>query len=163
MEQQVDPIIKTYFDLIKANAGSFRSYYYGDPVRIPASSLPALIGTRRATSTTWSDSANDEHTMELVFTVVIDIRPNISDDTTLVPGWNALFDLVEGRDPDTLLLKSQSLLNILRHNFAPANNLWTSMRTPTRVEYGLVANKRQPGQWSIEAAITTAASFIQLR
>jgi hypothetical protein len=163
MPQKVDPIIKIYFDLIAANTDVFKAFYYGDPIRIPMSSLPAICCSRRMTGAKPGDSANDQHDMQLVFTIVADIRKDWSDDVTKVPGWATLYDIVEGRDPATLLLKSTSLLNILRHNRDVANNVWTDMATATRVDYGLVANKRQPGAWSIEAALTTTVSLVQLR
>jgi hypothetical protein len=162
-QQLVDPIIKLYFDLIAKNTNAFKAFYYGDPIRIPASSLPAICCSRRMTGAKPEDSANDQHDMQLVFTVITDIRSDFSDDVTKVPGWAQLYDIVEGRDPATLLLKTTSLLNILRHNRDVANNVWTDMATPTRVDYGLVANKRQPGNWSIEAALTTTVSLVQLR
>lgn len=162
---QVDPIIKKYFDLIKATNAGFKGYYYGDPVRVPTSMMPALIGARRMTNAMQSTNSEDEHQIQLVFTVVTDIRKDISDETTLVAGWNSLYDLVEGRDPKTLLLKPQSLLYILRHNISidTPHQLWTDIRTPTKVDYGLVANKRLPGAWSIEAAVTTTANLVQFR
>lgn len=163
-DQQRDPIIQKYFDLIKAANPDLKGYFFGDPVRIPASFMPAICGSRRMTSVNYGSSAEDEHSMQLVFTVVSDVRKDISDETQLVPGWNTLFDLIEGRDPATLLLKPNSLLYILRHNFAVQSGLlWTDVRTATKVDYGLVANKRQPGAWSIEAAITTTCTLVQLR
>lgn len=165
-QQQVDPIIKKYFDLIKAsNPDAFKGFYYGDPVRIPTSMMPALIGARRMTNVAPTTNAEDEHVMQLVFTVVTDIRKDISDETQLTPGWNTLYDLVEGRDPETLLLKPQSLMYILRHHISldDAHQLWTDIRTPTKVDFGLVANKRMQGGWSIEAAVTTNANLVQYR
>ena len=163
-QQQQDPIIKLYFDLIKKSApDAFKAFYYGDPIRIPASFLPAVIGTRRMTQTTYGTSQEDEHSMQIVLTVVTDIRKDISDETQLVPGWNRLFDIVEGRDPTTLLLKTTSLLNMIRHGYALANNVWTDVRTATKVDYGLVSNKRAPGAWSIEAALTTTCTLVQIR
>lgn len=160
-----DPVIKKYFDLIAANTNAFKAYYYGDPIRIPVSNLPALCASRRMTNVSYTTNAEDEHSMQIVFTVVTDIRKEWSDDVTKVPGWDALFDLVEGRDPATMLLKPGSLLNIIRHNFDidQAHQMWTDVRTPTKVDYGLVANKRMPGSWSIEAAITTTCTLVQIR
>lgn len=165
MAQIVDPVIKKYFDLIKANTDVFKQYYYGDPVRIPVSSLPVIIGTRKNTRTVKTTSAEDMHVFQLTFTVVTDVRKDFSDDVTIVPGWQSLYNIVEGRDPDTMLLNADSLLNIIRHNdgIDTAHQMWTDMSTPTTVDYGLVANKRQPGTWSIEAAITTTCTLVQLR
>lgn len=161
--QERDPILKLYADLIQKACPTIKAIYYGDPIRIPASSLPALIVTRRMSNATYGTSAEDEHAMQMVFTLVTDVRRDISDDSLLSPGWTRLFDMVEGRDPTTLLLKTNSLLYVLRHNFAVANNLWTDVQGPTRVDYGLVANKREKESWSLEAAITTTCTLVQLR
>jgi hypothetical protein len=162
----LDPIITKYFDLIRSKTGDlFRGFYYGDPIRIPASMLPAVIGARRATRTSTFTNAEDIHKMTLVFTVVSDVRTDIQDDTTLVPGNSRIYDMMEGRNPDTLALKDTSLLSILRTSIDidPAHQLWTDMTGPTQVEYGLVLNKRSQPSWSIEASITTVASLVQIR
>jgi hypothetical protein len=162
----MDPIIKKYFDIIKAATGdTFRAYYYGDPVRIPTSMTPAIIGARRATKTVTDTNAEDRHNMTLVFTVVADVRSDIQDDKTLVAGNQRIYDLIEGRDPATLQLKPTSLLYILRHNQAidESHQVWTDISTPSQVDYGLIANKRASPSWSIEGAITTTASLVQLR
>ena len=160
-----DPIIKKYFDLIQANTKAFKGFYYGDPIMIPTSMTPALIGARRATRTKTFTNAEDQHSMTLIFTIVADVRPDIQDDKQLVAGNNRLYDLMEGRDPTTLLLKSTSLLAILRHNIDidEAHQLWTDMSTPTQIDYGLVANKRAKPSWSIEGATTTVATLVQIR
>lgn len=161
----VDPVIQKYFDIIKAANPLFKGYYFGDPVRIPASMLPAIAGSRRGTQVTWGNNAEDEHYMQISFQVVTDIRKDISDETTLTPGWNTLFDLVEGRDPATMQLKPTSLLYILRHNFDidQGHQMWTDVKTPTKVDYGLVANKRQQDGWSIEAVVTITCTLVQIR
>jgi len=83
----------------------------------------------------------------------------------LVAGNQRLYDLMEGRDPETLALKPTSLLYILRHNadIDPAHDVWTDMATPTQIDYGLIANKRATPSWSIEGAITTVVSLVQSR
>lgn len=168
-QQLKDPIIKLYFDLIKANTGDFfKAYYYGDPIRIPTSFLPCIIGTKRASSTKTFTNVEDQSDMTLVFTVVTDIRRDISDETQLVPGWSKIFDIMEGRDPNTFLLKPESLMSILRHNVDVGQNkqIWTDVSTPTKIDYGLVMNKRGgtvEASWSIEAALSTVVSMVQLR
>jgi len=166
-EAPVDPIIKKYFDVIKAATGSaFKSYYYGDPIRIPNSSLPALIGARRSSRTSTASNAEDIHRITLVFTVVSDVRNDIQDDKTMTAGNARLYDLIEGRDESTLQLKSSSLLGILRKQaleLDPAHQLWGDIDSPTQIDYGLVANKRANPSWSIEGAITTVASLVQIR
>lgn len=161
-----DPIIKKYFDLIQANApGVFKGFYYGDPIRIPASMLPALVCARRQTQSTSFTNAEDEHNMQLVFTVVTDIRKDITDDTSFVPGLATLYDVIEGRDPTTFLLKSTSLMQILRHNvdLNAGIELWTDVSTATKVDYGMTLGKRKEDSWSLEGSITIVAKLVQLR
>ena len=160
-----DPILQKYADLVKANTNQFKAIYFGDPIRIPASSLPALILSRKQTQTSTTTNNEDQHMMVLVFTVVTDIRNTISDEKTLVPGQNDLYNIIEGRDPTTFQLKSDCLLNILRHNIDidQAHQIWTDISTPTKIDYGFVANKRQEASWSIEGTITAVASLVQQR
>lgn len=163
--QQVDPILKKYRDVIEANTKVFKVFYYGDPVKIPVSFMPALIIARRTTTTTTFTNVEDVHKMTLVFTIVTDIRKDISDETTLVPGTSSLYDIMEGRDPTTMLLKSESLLNILRHNIDidQAHQMWTDAGSGSKIDYGLVMNKRAVESWSIEGSLTVVCSLVQLR
>lgn len=163
--QQTDPIIQKYIDLVKANTSVFKAFYAGDPIVIPVSMMPALVVAKRQSTVTKTTNVEDIHMVTLVLTVVTDIRKDISDETTLVPGNATLYDIIEGRDPVTYLLKPQSLLYILRHNLGidPAHQIYTDINTPTKIDYGMVMNKRQAGSWSIEGAITAVASIVQLR
>lgn len=160
-----DPIITKYIDLIKSKTNNFKVFYYGDPVRIPTSSLPAVIISRRQTQTSTLSSTEDQHKMALVFTVVTDVRNDIQDDKTLVPGNTSLYDFMEGRDPTTYQLKPECLLNILRNNvnIDPSHQIWTDIDGATKIDYGLVMNKRMPESWSIEGTITAVVSLVQTR
>ena len=161
-----DPIIQKYFDLIKGITGdTFKAYYYGDPIRIPVSSMPAIIGSRRNTRAKTFTTSEDKYDMQLVFTIVADVRGEIQDDKQMVAGTNLLYDLMEGRDPATMLLKPASLAYILRHNvdIDSAHQIWGDIAASTSIDYGLVANKRANPSWSIEGTITTVASLVQIR
>jgi hypothetical protein len=160
-----DPILKMYVDLITSKTKVFRGIYFGDPVRIPVSMLPALIAAKKGTLTSPFSNTEDVHKTTLVFTVVTDIRADFSDETTMVPGNATLYDLMEGRDSTTMALKVTSLLGILRSNvnIDQEHQVWTDIDTPTRIDYGLVMNKRQQPSWSIEGALTTVASIVQSR
>lgn len=163
--QNIDPIIQLYIDLVKKNTNVFKAFYVGDPIRIPVSMMPCLIVARRMTTTEPYTNTEDIHNIQLVFTVVADIRKDISDETTLTPGNGTLYDIMEGRDPATYQLKPQSLLGILRKNVNVdrAHQIWTDIKSSTRIEYGLLINKRQENSWSIEGAITTQVAVVQTR
>lgn len=165
MPQTKDPILKKYADLITSKMPVFNVVYYGDPVRIPASLLPALIVAKRSTQTSTFTTTEDMHRVTIVITIVTDVRADFSEDTAMVPGNSTLYDLMEGRDPATYLLKPNSLLAVLRNNIDidQAHQIWTDIDAPTKIDYGLVMNKRQPASWSIEGALTTVASIVQPR
>jgi hypothetical protein len=171
MEIYQDPIIKKYIDLIKSVVGNdfFKGIYYGDPIRIPNSNLPALIiskdETRVSNSLEGGDSATDAHFIALTLTVVTDIRDELNDDKSIAPGIARLYDIIEGREASTLQLKTKSLLHILRNNIFvdTALGLRTDLGTITRVDYGLTVGKREQEAWAVEAQVEFIAHFTQLR
>lgn len=162
-----DPIIAKLIDLIKDNTGegTFHMYYQGDPLRIPASSLPALIISRAQTEAGQLNNAEDQHGMKMTLTVVADIRAELNDDQDIAPGTAKLYDLIEGRDATTYALKANSLLYILRHNIQldTAKNLRIDLGQNTRIDYGLTVGKRAPDAWAIEAQIDFVVHFTQVR
>lgn len=165
MQPYKDPIIKAYTDLIKANTNIFKAFYIGDPIRVPISNLPALIISKNETRIGKLSNAEDEHGIAMILTVITDIRADIKDDKEFAPGINSLYNIIEGRESDTLKLKTDSILHILRNNLVvdAAKNLRTDLTTITRADYGMTIGKRAPDMWAIEAQIEFVASFIQLR
>ena len=165
MEEYKDPIIQKYIDLIKDNTNIFKKFYIGDPVRVPTSMLPVCIISKNETRVGKSTNAEDKHGMALILTVITDIRADVRDDKELAPGTTSPYNIIEGREDDTLKLKADSILNILRSNIDVdiAHNLRTDLGSITRVDYGMTIGKRQPDQWAIECQIQFVANFLQLR
>jgi len=159
-----DPVITKIFELIKANTDVFKEFYYGDPIRVPASNLPAIIISREQTRVGNLTNMQDEHGMAMVMTIITDIRNDVSDYTNIVAGVNTLYDLVEGRNED-FTLKTQSLLNILRHNaeLDITHNLRIDLKSVTGAEYGMTLGKRTEEGWAMEAQIKFVMHFTQLR
>lgn len=162
-----DSILEKYINIIKAANGEFKTFYQGDPVRIPNSCLPCVIVAKSQTQAAQTSSSEDEHSVGIVITVVTDIRAELStgeNDSKIAEGVSKLYDLVEGRNAD-YSLKATSLLDILRSNqlLDVANNLRTDLSTPTRVDYGQTLRQRNPELWSVEARIEIVAQFIQTR
>lgn len=160
-----DPIITAYIDLIKSKTDIFKGIYYGDPISVPASSMPALIVSKVATELTEFDFANDEHNIQLNFTVVTDVRKDIQDDKTMAIGTNSLYAIIEGRNVDDWTLLPESLAQILRHNvdINQGKKLYTDVGTRTKISYGMTLNKRGEGMYGIEGSITIVAKFVQFR
>jgi hypothetical protein len=103
--------------------------------------------------------------MQMILTVITDIRHEIRDEKDIAPGIAQLYDLIEGRDATTLTLKTQSLLHILRNNVLvdATTGLRTDLDTITRVDYGMTVGKREPEAWSVEAQVEFVAHFTQVR
>lgn len=164
-----DPIIAKYIDLIKASTGErFKRFYQGEPTRVGTSILPCIIIAKRETRIGPLTNAEDEHGVALQLTVVVDVRKDLSteeNDAEILEGISTLYDYVEGRDPDTFELKSDSILDILRGNLVvdAAHNLRTELGTVSRVDYGLTLGDRPPEEWRIEARIDFVAHFTQVR
>lgn len=160
----IDPILKKYADIITAGNKEIKRVYFGDPVRIGSSELPALILAKVDTRVSNHTNAEDRHDIRISISVVTDIRDTISDDRQIVPGVNSLYNLMEGRESD-YTLKTDSILYLIRHNaeIDIANNLRTDIDSLTQVGYGMTMGKRGETSWSIEGTIELLASFTQIR
>jgi len=162
-----DPISKKYIDLIVGIVGEgfFKGIYYGDPIRIPNSNLPALIISKDETRISNITNTEDQHLMAFMITVITDIRNDINDDKAIAPGTASLYDIIEGREEDTLKLKTKSLLHILRNNVDVDTSLGlrTDLGSITRADYGMTIGKREIEAWAIEASIEFIAQFTQIR
>lgn len=161
-----DPILKKYVDLITGSTNRFKRVYYGDPLRIGASELPALIIAKVDTQVANLTNVDDIHNIRISLTVVTDIRDTISDEKTMVAGVNSLYNIIEGRD-EAYQLKTDSLLYILRHNVEidVAHNLRTDISTMSHIDYGMTIGKRgeNASSWAIEGTLDLTANFTQVR
>lgn len=160
-----DPIIAKYQQLVlTAMPGTFKGVYQGDPMNIPKSSLPALIISKAQTTIGQLTSAEDDHELSLILTVVADIRDERSDDPEMVPGIAQLYDIIEGRD-ENYKLKTGTVLNVLRSNITvdAALNLRTDLGSLTRADYGLTIGKRAQDAYAIEGQVEFVARYSQLR
>lgn len=166
MENEIykDPILVKYATLIGSKTKRFKRVYFGDPIRIPNSDLPALIISKVDTIAKNLTNAEDVHELRISFTVVTDIRNTITDDKTMVAGVNLLYNIMEGRNSD-YTLQNESLLNILRHNVEldVGNNLRTDLNTMSRIDYAMTIGKRAPEAWAVEGIIDITANFTQPR
>jgi hypothetical protein len=159
-----DPVIEKYIALIEANTSAYKRFYQSDPIRLPASMLPCCIISKTETRIGPITSAEDRHEMQLTLTVVTDMRAEIRDEKDIAPGTARLYELIEGRD-DTLQLKSDAILDILRTNLLvdASLGLRTDLETITQAEYGLTVGKRAPEQWAVEASVSFISHFVQTR
>ena len=164
-DQYKDPILRKYADLITSQNKVIKSVFFGDPIRIGASELPAMVIAKIDTRVSNQSNMEDRHDLRISITIVTDVRETVSEDKTMVRGVNALYNLMEGREESNYYLKSDSLLHILRNHVTidAANNLFTDLDSFTRIDYGMTLGKRGENMWAIEGTLELTATFIQLR
>jgi len=165
MQPYEDPILRKYIELIKVGVPELKSFYQGDPIRIPKSNLPALIISKSNTSIAPLTNAEDAYQMGIIITVITDMRDERSDDRDVIPGIAQLYDIMEGREETTYKLKTKSILHILRSNqiVDATYNLRTDLGSVTRADYGMTLGKRMPEGYAIEGQVEFLATYSQLR
>ena len=158
-----DPLSEKLFTLIDAgDGGAITSYYHGDPFMIPRSDLPALIASKDATEIRDNSISEDQHDIKIVLTLVTDIRDDFGETAGIVAGWQTLYDIFEGRDSN-YILKSTSIMDILRSNSELDNQAHIDTTSPMVVNYGFSLGKRGENTISVEASLSVPIFFTQIR
>lgn len=163
----IDPILKKYADLITGACGDIKMVYFGEPTRVPASSLPCIFISKANTEARNFTNAQDEQSIAITVSLVTDIRKELStseNDEQLIAGVAKLYEIMEGRNSD-YTLKTNTILDVLRKQnlVDAANNLRTDIAGITRVDYGETLRQRNPEEWNIIAQVQFVAHFVQIR
>ncbi len=170
-----DPVAKAITDTIRTRNEDIKTYHHGDPLAIPKDYLPALIVEKDTTPITDLTNKEDEHVINVVLTIVTDIREDFlgSDtegkDVLITPAVSQLWNILEGRGDSGVtkfFLKSTSIAGILRANRALGTGnraLDVSLRNPMTTNYGITVGKRGELTTAIEGNISFAVYFNQLR
>jgi hypothetical protein len=157
-----DPVLAAYEALIKAKTSAFKTFYQGDPLVPPGSSLlPVVIMEKVNTDIAKLTNASDTHSMQIGITVIVDVRTELNANTELAPGIAQLYDLIEGRNAD-YTLKATSLLDILRKNVNVNGNLRTDLSTLTRADYPPM-RQRSRDAWTVEGRVMFISHLTQTR
>lgn len=159
-----DPFIKKIFELIDANdGGAIKTFYYGDPIFIPKSDLPALCGFITRTEVVDTDVGEDEHKAFVTLTLITDIRDHFMDTPDKIQvGWQALNKIFEERDSNYKYV-STALMDILRANAELGNNAHIDTKEKQMVDYRITVGKRGEGTWAWEGNLSLVIYFSQLR
>ena len=159
-----DPIVQKYLDLIKDNRNDIKKFFNGIVTKVAASECPCImIGIDNVEVADFSN-VEDEHGINLILTLVTDIRKNFADTVRIDSGISKVVETLVGRQSN-YQLEEKSILNILRNNVSidVTNNLRTDIGTITAVTPKEVAIGRIPDYWSTEGTIKFQAHFIQER
>lgn len=163
-----DPILEAVFALIDANDGdAIKTYHHGDPLFLPKSDLPALIGQVDTTQAVDTTNAEDEHRLNYVLTLVTDIRDDFLDPDNDIEnihyGYQAVQKIFEERSDSDFTLVSTSILDILRSNANLSNNAHIDVSVPNEINYGFTFGLRGERTWAWEGALSFSVYFSQLR
>ncbi|MCK4454525.1 hypothetical protein KAU51_04285 [Candidatus Parcubacteria bacterium] len=159
-----DPIVQKYLDLIEDNRSDIKKFFNGIVTKVAASECPCImIGIENVEVGDFSN-VEDEHEVNLILTLVTDIRKNFADTVRIDSGISKVVEMLTGRGDD-YKLETKSILNILRNNvnIDTTNNLRTDIGTITAVTPNEVAIGRIPEYWSTEGTIKFKAHFFQER
>lgn len=127
-------------------------YFYGDPLQVPKSQLPAVFLTKDITEISNLTNAEDQSAIHIVANIVLDLTRDFNQAFDNVTSSNAVYDFMEGRDA-AYELKPTSLCYILRKYQSLGNNVWINPEEPLRPDYGIGVEKRGPGIFTVEGVI----------
>lgn len=161
-----DPISELLISNFRSEGlASIKEYYNGDVYTVPREDLPVLYVVKDATRIAPADNRNDETRTAYVIGVIYNYTEDIDTSSELVAGVNSLYEIVEGRDENTLDLKTNSLAYILRKHLTLADDTWVDIGAGAALEidYGIGIEKRGRGIYSLEAMIRCVVVHHQLR
>src|SRR5579885_510890 len=100
-----DPVLAKLVGLLNAEGPSElkNRYFFGDPLVVPRSQLPAVFITKDQTRIDEGSNAEDESRMVVVLNVVYDLTRDFNQAFNDINSANTLYDVVEGRNADYTL------------------------------------------------------------
>ena len=132
-----DTIADEIIELLKTNLGSagFKQYYFGDPIAIPQSLLPAIIVEYESSDITVATTAQDDIFDVLVIKLVFNKKSEFNRAADEVAGHRRLRELAQGIDSSNSELSQSSVVGLLRKNFTLSSNADDQTIT---VDYGIM-------------------------
>ncbi len=123
-----DPIITKLISLFNAEGPSTlkNRYYYGDPLQVGESALPAVFISKDTTTVSGASLAETERTQKYVINVVYDLKRDMGKAFNDIAAANSVYDLIEGCNDD-YTLKSTSLSAIILKHQQLGTELWLSL------------------------------------
>jgi hypothetical protein len=161
----INPIHQKIVDILtESMSDHVNSYYFGDPLIFPQSDLPAICISNDNGEVGDESVGEDYHRINLVLTLVVDVRNNFDNvESNAVIGDSLSDRIMWGRDPDTFKLLSDTIIHTLRSHSELGNNAHIDLNTPMVPNFGFVPGKRGENQISWEATLSFSIYFTQLR
>lgn len=158
-----DPVISKIIEKLNAEGPAFlkNRYFYGDPLVVNASNLPACFVCKDSTAVRIADSAQDEHRMNLFINVVLDMKRDFNQSFENINSASTLYDLMEGRGSN-YAVRTDTIAYVLRKYQQLDTNLWINYDQELTIDYGVGIEKRGPGVFTVEAVARFSAEHLEL-
>ena len=162
-----DPIIKRLITVLNAEGPPAlkNRYYYGDPIMVAKSVLPACFITKDETLITAETNMEDRNAVRLVLNVVYDLTRDFNKSLEQITGANSLYEMMEGRDATTYNLLPNTIAYVLRkyQTLDGSGKLWIDIDTETSVDYGVRLEQRGPGIYTVEGVISCVVRHVEVK
>lgn len=128
--------IDLLLELLKDNFGSdvFTTYYEGDPLQIPAASLPAISVTKRSGSVQQDATMMDKLTGQIFIRIIFDKKDDYGASDNIDLTERKIREIVEGRD-DYGRFADGTILGIVRPHLTIGGSV---IESNINWEYGIV-------------------------
>lgn len=159
-----DPVITSLITVFNAEGpAQFKNrYYYGDPLQVGESALPAVFISKDTTAISAASLAETERSQKYVINVVYNLKRDFGKAFNDISAANSIYDLIEGCIDD-FTLKSTSLSAILMKHQQLDSMLWINLDEPLELDYGTTINKRGEGVFTAEGVLKLTIVHHQIR
>lgn len=103
-------------------SGMFKSDYYGDPLAVPSTLLPAFFVNKTKTDISSNTTGTDQMRWYITVTLILNKKDEWMKAPNEQVGKRRLEELAEGIDPTTGELSAYSVIGVLRKNFSLSQN-----------------------------------------
>ena len=158
-----DPIVTKIIALFNASgpARLKNRYFYGDPLLVPKSQLPAVFISKDGTSIGNEDVATDRSELRYAINVVEDLTRDFNQAFDSIGATSLVEDYLEGLTDD-YDLKPTSLAYILRKNQSIGPHLYINIEVPLELDYGVTIGKRGDGLYTVEGVLKFEVTALQM-
>jgi len=155
----MDATIKLLKTLLEAKmTGEIRSFYVGDPIVIPDSSLPCISIMPEGTATEIADNQRDTRTHTIKIALIIDARQFFNSTPREMVGTTYLMEKMSKENADGTI-DSNSILGVIRSNLTLSSNRFVG--NDVSIDY--TTRRRSEDLITLEAVTTLTVQQISNR
>lgn len=130
--------IQNLLDIYKGvfgESGFFKSYFYGDPIEVSESQLPALVIDETNVQYIAGPTTMDNVQHEVLIQVMLNKKDELGKPKNEAPMSRKLADIIHARDPLTSKLLPKTILGVLRSSITLDG---VSVDQQVNIDFGVV-------------------------